>query len=108
MDKTIKFSDFDADFSKAGNYAEDLDRKSRAAMSFLTSKVRVKHKTEARTEGTAAIISAAEAAGVGKTLGKTLGMTKVEEGDVMLLLDGSTPFFIKRALFDDLYEIQAT
>lgn len=89
------------EFSKAGNYAEELDRKSREAMCAIDHGVRVRNKKNPATQGLAGVISENEVAEVRRVL----GIPEVHAGDVMLLLDDSTPFFINRTLFESLYEV---
>jgi hypothetical protein len=99
----MTFGDPIADISKASSYALDLDIKSREAMRAISHGVRVKNKQNGQL-GLAGIISENEAAEVRKIL----GVPEVRAGDVMLLLDDSTPFFINKTLFEQLYEVLAS
>lgn len=99
MGRGVTETDFS--FSKAGNYAEELDRKSRAALSVIARTVRIGLKTNVHTQGTAGIISEDEV----DEVRRILEFKEVSAGDFLVLFENSTPFFINKTLFETLYEV---
>lgn len=84
----------------SGDTVRELDLKSRQALSAVRKRVRVKNKHNAQ-EGLAGIISEEEV----DEVRDILGIREVSAGDIMLMLDDSTPFFINQTMFNNLYEV---
>lgn len=89
------------EFPIPDDYAVKLGEMSGAAMAVVSHRIRVKHKTQANTFGTAAVISEGEVAEVRRIL----KLDNVQAGDVIIQLDNDSPFFIQRSLFEDRYDV---
>lgn len=83
------------------NIAQELDAKSKEAMSVLRIPVRVRSKKNHDMLGDASVISEEDV----YEIRNILGTAEISAGDFMLRPDDSTPFFINKTLFENLYEV---